>query len=122
MTSRILPTDEWGKLDGTELGEVVKAGAMPTRAEIVVVEDGGQIVGCWALMPYYHCEGIFVAESHRGKSSVQRKLWSGMMRLAKRHGATALLTGCIHDRVRRLLEHAGAVKLPGETYILPVGD
>ena len=122
MLTRVLPVAEWDRLIGTELGEVVKAHALPADAEVVVVEDSGEIVGCWSLIPYWHCEGIYVAESHRGKMAVQRRLWTGMMRLAKLHGAKALLTGCVSDRVQHLLEHAGAVRLPGETYILPVRD
>ena len=54
MTTRLLPPEEWDKLDG-ELAQV-RDHLDPDRAAVVVVEDGDQVVGCWALLQVLHAE------------------------------------------------------------------
>ena len=121
MITRILPPSEYQKLLGTELGILVESGRIPENTEVLVVEDGDRIVGCWSLMRYYHCEGIWIHPDYRLKPSVTRRLWTGMQDLAAMKGINVLLTGCLQRKIQRLLERAGAVQIPGLTYAIPVG-
>lgn len=119
MTTRLLPANEWAKLRGTELDAVWPR--LPETAQIVVVEDGDQIVGCWALLPVWHLEGVYIAPEHRKRGAVARRLWTGMQRLLRASGVSSVATAACSDEVRALLAHLGATQLPGDHYVLPIG-
>jgi len=121
--TRILPPDEWPKLTGTE-AECVWPTLDPSRTSIVVVERNGVIVGCHVLMWMLHAECLWIHPDARGRTSVPRRLWAGVQHVAlSRWGVSALITAAIDDRVRRLLAHVGATRLPGEHYVVPLsGD
>jgi len=77
MTTRVLPRDEWPRLDGTLLEATWPH--LPDEARVVVVEDAdGQIIGCSALFPVWHQEGTWVEPFHRGRVSVNRALLKAM--------------------------------------------
>lgn len=118
MTTRILPKDQYGKLVGTELEGAIDL--LPSDAEVLVVEDGAEVVGCWAAIPHLHVEGLWVHPDRRGKMGVTRRLWTAMMEWAALNGRQTVLTGCNSDVIARLLAHAGAVQLPGTTYAIRV--
>lgn len=114
MTRRVLPRDEYHRLVGTELETV--AATLPDGCQVLVVEDGDAIVGCWALLSVLHVEGAWVAESHRASAS--RHLLHGMADLVADAGGAAVLTGSMSPRVTRLLKGLGATKLDFDTYVL----
>lgn len=118
MTTRLLPRDEWSKLAGTELETAWPH--LPETAQVVVVEDAGAIVGCWALFQQVHVEGVWIAPAHRGKASVARRLLAGMRRTAQAMGARTVATGALTDDVRQLLDRLHAVPLPGDHYAVPI--
>jgi hypothetical protein len=121
VTTRILPPEEYPRLAGTELELVWPT--LPMDAAVVVVEDGTEIVGCWAAFTLAHVEGVWVAPAHRGKTSVARRLLGGMRRaLAEQFGATGAITGAMSDEVRGILDGLGAQKLPGDHYVLSLGS
>lgn len=121
MTTRVLPLEEWGRLVGTEL-ETVYPHLDTQRARIVVVEDeGGVIVGCWALYPLVHAEGVWIAPAHRGKAGVARQLYRGMVQTARRMEVQTVLTAAIDEHVEDLLAHLKAQQLPGKHFVLTIG-
>lgn len=120
MTTRILPVEEWPRLAGTELGSVWPM-LDPKRAQIIVVEDAGRIVGTWALMWQMHVEGLWCHPDFRKGTAVGRRLLATMHEQAERAGAGAVITGAVSDEVRALLVKAGATKIPGDSYAIPVG-
>lgn len=118
MTTRELPPSEWWKLANTEAKDVwphLKHGS----THVMVVEHEGQIVGCWLLLRMYHVECLWIAPEHQKKTSVGRRLWTGMQRLAGSLGIGAAWTAAMSDDVRALLTRAGATQLPGDHYVLP---
>jgi N-acetylglutamate synthase-like GNAT family acetyltransferase len=120
VTTRLLPPEEWARLAGTEL-ETVWPHLHAASAQIVVVEQDGQIVGCWALMRVVHVEGVWIAPAYRGKASVAKRLLQGMRRAAAQWGAKTVATAALTDDVRRLVAHLGGVALPGEHFVMSVG-
>lgn len=121
MTSRVLPVDEWPKLAGTEAGAIWPS-LDPTRTTVLVVETAGEIVGTWVLMNVVHAECLWIAPAHRGKVSVARRLWVAMRRAAQGMHVPIVATAAITDDVRALLEHVGAVKVPGDHYAMKVSE
>jgi hypothetical protein len=118
MTTRVLPRTEWPRLLGTELATVFPV--LPEDAEVLVVENGGAIVGCWALYPLLHVEGVWVAPEHRGRGSVFRRLLVGMRALVHGRGREVVQTGalCTDEGaiVATMLQKVGAVELPGRHF------
>lgn len=120
MRTRLLPRREWEtRLAGTELEHA--APLLAPGAQVLVVEDADALVGCWALIPYVHVEGLWIAPTHRGRASVGRRLLTGMHRVARAMGADAVLTAATDDTVRRLIEAYGGQQLPGTHHVLPLG-
>ena len=119
MTTRVLPVEEWPRLAGTEL-ETIWPIVDPRLAHMLVVEDGPEVVGCWALLTLAHVEGLWIAPAHRHRGRVFARLIAGMRALARAEGFRAVGTAADTDTVRALLVKAGAHRVPGESYVLQV--
>lgn len=121
MTSRILPRAEWPKLAGTE-AETIWPLLDPMTAQILAVEEGDRIVGCWILAPVLHAECLWIAPEHRRTGSVGRRLWKAMRRAVLATGARTVTTGAITDDVKALLAKVGAIKLPGDQFVMHIKE
>jgi hypothetical protein len=119
MTRRLLPSAEWSKLVGTEL-EDVWPHLDPDRSVVIVVEDEGQIIGCWSAFDVLHAEGIWIADAHRRRGHVARLLLAGMSETALTRGVQTLATSAITDDVAALAERLGGVPVPGRHFVLQV--
>ena len=116
LTDRILPFEEWDKLQGMDLARVVSQ-LNPDSTQVLVVEDEtGRVVGCWALMPLLHAEGLWIDPAHRGHPSVARHLWSRLRATVAALGGRAIITGSADDRTTAMLRKRGQA-LPQE-YLL----
>lgn len=117
MTSRILPPEEWSRLEGTELGPVWRA-LDPALVRVIVIEDDqSAIVGCWSLMPFIHAEGLWIAPEHRGKGAVLRALWMALRASADELGLQSVVTSANSDAVTDILVSRGAKPMPA-SYVL----
>ena len=120
MTTRLLPRDEWHRLKGTLLETVTPS--LRHDAQIVVVEDGDRIVGCWALMPVYHAEGLWVDPAYRTKVSVGRRLLDGMTRIVRDGGIREVLVMATNPRMERMVRKFGdAAALDGAHFSVGMG-
>lgn len=119
MTTRLLPSEEWPRLAGTEAAAIWPH-LDPLRAHVLVVEDAGVIVGTWVLMNVLHAECLWIAPEHRHGVSVARRLWTFMRRTARGLGVPVVATAALTDDVRALLDHVGATKVPGDHYAMRV--
>lgn len=122
MTSRTLPREEWGRLTETDIPTVVPF-VQPGEMEVIVVEDGDQIVGAWAIWRVVHLEGLWIAPAYRGKSSVARRLLAATLTAVRRWTPQWVMTMAATPEVKRLLtQHVGAVQVPGETFVFPIQE
>lgn len=119
MITRTLCPDEWPRLKGTELEHVWPH--LPDGARIVVVEEGDDILACHAVLTYVHIEGLWVHPKHR-HGTVGWRLWQAVQREVRELGANVAITGALTEQVKALIEHVHGVKLPGDAYVIPIGD
>lgn len=119
MTSRVLPAGEWSKLAHTDFPAMLPY-VTPEDVQIVVVEDADRIVGCWAVMRITHLEGLWIDPAYRGKASVGRRLLTETVRLARSWSARWVWTGAQTDDVRAMLAKVGGVRLPLDSYVVPL--
>lgn len=119
MTTRVLPTDEWPSLAGTE-AEAVWPHLVPNNTQVFVVEDEGRIVGCWIAMRVVHAECLWIAESHRAYGfAIGRRLWRSMRQQVREWGGSVFLTAALTDNVRALIARFGGRAVPGDVFALP---
>lgn len=120
MRTRILPPDEWERLNGTE-AEALWPTLDTLHAQVLVVEDeAGAIIGCWTMMLVPHVECLWIHPDEKARVSVARRLWLGMRQIASDMGAHYVWTAAVSDPVRGLLDHAHARKLEGDHYVMPM--
>jgi hypothetical protein len=121
MEGRILPVAEWARLKGTELEPALPFLAPDTQ--IIVIEDGETVVGCWAVVRYVHVEGIWIHPDYRRQGAVARRLLSMMGWVARQvFGAQVVITGADTDDVAGLITRLGGQRLPGMHYVIPVKE
>jgi hypothetical protein len=117
METRILPRAEWAAaLVGTELETIHPI--LPDGAQVVVVEDAGQVVACQAVYPQIHLEGLWVRPEYRGNPRVARRIFLGMVNAALAMGARSVQTAAVDPGVAGMIERLGAVELPGRHFSL----
>lgn len=119
MIARVLPSEEWSRLNGTE-AELLWPHMNPEQTRVLVVEDGDRIVATWTLMRIVHAECLWVAPSHRGILGVAKRLLRIMSDEAKAWKVSAVMTGSLSPHVTDLIERFGGVPAPFESFILPV--
>lgn len=122
ITTRVLPREEWGLLEGFDVGAY--GAILPAHATVIVVEQDGQIVGCWSGVPtfHYHVEGLQIKPAFQKHARVALALLRAMQAHVTSEGVANVLTGCASSEVRGLLEHVGATKLPMDIYGWPLED
>lgn len=120
MTARCLPPEEWARVpDGTDLAALVPM-LRPGMDEVLVVEDeDGQIVGCWALVVSDHAEGIWTREDHRGDPRVMFRLLGLLKATLHARGRSRVFTAAVTDDVRSLIHRLGGDLLP-DSYVFEV--
>lgn len=122
MTARVLPEAEWHRLPAAcgvlAMRPFVRDGLM----RVIVAEDGGRIVGTWAVLMVPHLEGVWIDPAYRKRVSVVRRLVTMTFAVARAWGAWAW-TGAVDPTVRALLvDHLKAQAVPGESFIVPLGE
>jgi|TARA_R110001599_G_scaffold23713_1_gene86536 N-acetylglutamate synthase-like GNAT family acetyltransferase len=111
MTTRILPPEEWSRLNGTLL-ETASATLDPEIDIILVVEKDGEIVGCTSFLPRWHMEGTWIAPKCRKMASVGRSLLTGMGQMAKSLKAKEVVMVTIDPKVSALCARLGRSSTP----------
>lgn len=117
LSHRFLPPDEWHRLKGTELENFARQ-LSPTETHIIAVEQGDELIACWAVTRIVHFEGLWVAPAHRKRVGVARRLLTAARHTLAAMGANWALTGAATDEVRQMLETFGAQRMPMDTYMM----
>lgn len=122
LATRILPTNEWPRLAGSDVGEALPY-HRPEDVQIVVVEDEGTIVGTWAVLRVVQLEGVWIEPSYRKHGAVAKRLMDRALAEARALAPAFAFTGSQTPEVAALLEkHLGAKRLPMDPYVIPLRD
>lgn len=121
MTRRILPPEEWCRLDGTEL-ETVWPHLDPARSTVLVVEDGDTIIGCWSFFWMLHAEGVYIDPAYRKQGHVARLLIRGMCEVAEEQQAATVATSATDQSVADFATRLGAMPLPGTHFVITMEE
>lgn len=108
MITRWLPSQDWARLNGTELGSVWPH--LPADARVWVVERDGAILACGAFFPLRHHEGLWVSPSVRHS----REVWRAVSEMLT--AGLPFVTASVSPGVTRLIERLGGTPLPGQFY------
>lgn len=119
LTVRAVPHEEWAGLQGVpyDLSRVD-----PLYAVLVVVEDAGQVVGCWLALNTVHLEGLYIDPAHRQIAGVAGRLFAGMVEALQRAGTREALTMTTDPIVRGMAIKAGFEPVVGELFKLAIAD
>ncbi len=115
MNIRILPFEEWDKLDGFPIA--ANGFPNPDTCIILVAEVEGEIVGTWEAIAPVILEGFWVREDYR-KSLAAGKMFLTMKSTLQSMGIDRAYTLVQTADVKSLAEHAGFEMIPGEFCML----
>ena len=120
LTVRELPSAEWPRLQGTELGSTWEA--LPAdRATVIVVEnEDGLIVGTWAILSIVHTEGLGVAPPYQHRGRVARLLLREGAKIMRRLGVTSFVTGAATGEMADYLDRMGGIEIPARFFSVPL--
>lgn len=103
MITRVLPPEEWIRLDPAKM-KLPAIERAAVNGDVLVVEDHGEIVGCWSVMTCVHVEGLWIDPRYRRKVAVGRRLWGAMKTIVKQRGATGALMCAVTEESRSRIE------------------
>lgn len=123
MTARVLPIEEWDRLD-EELDPILTELSPVTSRVCVVEDDNGEIVARWLLFPVLHAECIWIAPEKRKTGRVALKLLNLMRGTARSLGFDRVMTASIDDNVTKLMAHPRmrARIVPGLPFVVEVSE
>jgi hypothetical protein len=119
MITRILPQEEWSRLEGTEAGEAWPH-FNPENTRVIVVEEADEIVGVWVMLRTIHAECLWIAPEHRGSFGVPKRLLREMQKIVSAAGSNYVITGSVSDDVTDLITRLGGVPMPCASFVLPI--
>lgn len=122
LTTRVLPPEEWAKIQ--HIPPFDQGLPNPDHWRILVVEEDGVIVGTCSLFDTVHWDGWWIAPDHQGKAGAFRALVAaGLQEL------TAAAVAGVHTTVpdvrpdlQALITRYGFTEAPGKLYLLYVPD
>lgn len=120
MRTRILTPNEWrARLEGTELLMLLPYVA-PENVDVVVVEEGEEIVASLAVMRTTHYEGVWISPEHEGLGTT-RALLRDAGKIARGRGERFVFGGASDARMNDILQRMGGVRMPLDFYALNIG-
>lgn len=120
MIARVLEYEEWHRIDASL--DPILVELRPGTSRICVVEDEGEIVARWILMPILHAECIWIAPHKRKTGRVGAKLLRLMKSTARALGFSVVMTASDSEEVTKLLAHVGATPVPCLPFVMSVKE
>jgi hypothetical protein len=127
LVVRELPAEEWHRLTGVgHFADPTFPIPSPASAAILAVEEpDGTIVGYWWAFTSVHVEPLWIAEAHRHRTGLVRRLWRAMGELLGRSGvshAYAIIAQAEAPTIVSQATRLGFQRVPGDLYFIRVGS
>lgn len=117
LVSRLLPPAEWGRLSGRELATVLPH--VPERdVQIVVIEDGDQIVAYQAVLRLPFLGGLWVDPAYRHRPGIWRPLVSATWQAVHRWTDRWAFTFTPQAMTPFVVEHFATVPIEGHVFFV----
>lgn len=121
MTTRVLPYNEWHKLEQTSAKDVWRSFQEGVQIPVVIERDG-EIIGQIVLIPVLHAECAGVTESERGGLAFG-KLWQATQRIAREEfHVRSVWASALEEPMLSIIEHLSGTPVPGLHALVKVGD
>jgi len=123
MNVRILKPEEWVRLKGSEIPDLMPFVAPQNVAVIVAEDEHGEIIGTVMALQVTHLEGFWIDPKHRG-GIIPRALLRQAYAMARMRGECWMLGGAADDdeRMDDIMLRLKGRALPVKFYTLPVRD
>lgn len=115
MSARILPREEWHRLE-SEVSDLFRT-LNPEDVRVVVVEDGDEIVGHLGVARVVHLEGWWVAPEKARNPGITRALLRAAAEQAEDWAPNWVLATVNDEQLCALMERLGTF-IPVHTYML----
>lgn len=120
MKARILPPEEWGRLEETQIPNIGPT-MRPEDVQILVVEDGDKIVSTMSVLRVTHLESLWIHPEYRGNPNVARTLLKSAVE-ACRKWADKWVWGCSDtEHMTHIIGRLGGTLLPIQSFMIPIG-
>jgi hypothetical protein len=120
MTTRLLPREEWHRLEGCGMDTLWAR--LPETTRVVVVEQEGQIVGCVTGMLILHAEGLWIDPAYRKQAGLWRRLMRAFWNVADEFGTSGAWASEVTPEMQDILIRLQGAPVPGSHFILPRGN
>ena len=121
MTARILPPEEWSRLDPGRVPPLFLH-CPPGDADVVVVEDEkGSIIGTVTVLKATHLECLWIEADHRN-AGVARSLLRKACEVAAERGSTWVLGNSADEQMQGIMRRLGGQPFAAPFYLLPIGS
>ena len=120
MIARVLPPEDWSLLDEAHPAQIAQA--LPNgAAAVVVVEDGGKIVGTLTVAQITHLEGLWIAPEFRGNPRLSMALVEAAFAEVRKTGALWAWGASDTEHMSDIIGRVGGKEIPVKSFIIPVG-
>jgi len=120
---RVLPPEDWDRL--AEFHPFTEFGIPhPEYATIVVAEEQDEIVAFWCLFQTVHVEPMWIADAHRHRPGLIRRLWKTVTTVLADAGIPAAFAVILDENAQATLSPAlrlGFKKVPGDLFVITPG-
>ena len=120
MMARILPREEWHRLEVCDL-PVLLQHVDPQNVSVVAVEENGELIATLSVLTVTHLEGLWIKPDRRGSPEVVRKLLKKAIEEASKAPDHWVMAQSASPKMDDLIERSGGVEMPVKTFILSVG-
>ena len=120
MIARILPPEEWKRLEPVQIPSLFPF-VRPEDIAVIVVEDEGKVIASLSVLKATHMEGLWI-DPQRRNAGVIRALLRQASAMARVWGNGWVFGAAGDDCMRKILTRIGGTKIPVDAFVLPLGD
>ncbi len=118
MKARVLPPEEWAKLNGHYSESMLSLAPESDTRMVVCEDDAGNIVGSLGVMRMPQLEGFWLDEAHKGNAGIIRALLREAMPIAVEWANGYVLVGVTEENMRSIVRRMEGVEIPAEFFLL----